>query len=214
MGLMTLLPTGRAFRKVQDQPGRYNLNHLGLPKFGPVKPAEPKTPTPAEENAAKPVLPAAPPTPASSSDSEIDRQDKTLIMKRIENVFRAKTPPVTPEAAPAPVADPVVPAPRKKGRFFFSGWTLFKNPFQRGAKPAKPERPGPVQPELRLDRVKPVRNDLSDSDIEVIPATTPAASGQPIPESEPKSIPLEPAPAPVEARWSGIRRQFRDAGKT
>ena len=76
----------------------------------------------------------------------------------------------------------------------------------------KQEPVGPAQPDLWLDRIKPVRNDLSDSDIEVIPAATPAASGPAMPESESKSIPLEPAP--VEARWSGIRRQFRDAGKT
>src|SRR5688572_13175526 len=206
MGLMTLLPTSRAFRKIQDRPGRYNLSHLGLPKFGPVNPAERKAP--AGEIAAKPVTAASQEVPPRQPKAA--PQAGTMIMKRIENVFGGKSKAAGPEAEPAPAVAPIVAAPRKKRRFFFSGWTLFKNPFNRGAKSKTPAPIGPVQPELWLDRVKPVRNDLSDSDIEVVPAAKPAAAGPPgaLPQ------PIPPDATPVEARWSGIRRQFLDAGKS
>ena len=132
----------------------------------------------------------------------------------MKNVFRGKSTTADPEAKPTPSVAPIATAPRKKWRSFFSGWTLFKNPFNRGAKSRTPAPISPVQPELWLDKVKPVRNDLSDSDIEVVPAALPASVGQP--EAAPKPVPPDAVPeaVPVEARWSGIRRQFLDTGKS
>jgi hypothetical protein len=49
-------------------------------------------------------------------------------------------------------------------------WTLQANPFKSSY---KPELRQPAQGELSLDGVKPVRNDLSDSDLELIPRKTP-----------------------------------------
>jgi hypothetical protein len=49
-------------------------------------------------------------------------------------------------------------------------WTLNSNPFNTARRvPAAPVQSG-QQGELSLDRVRPVRNDLSDSDLELIPA--------------------------------------------
>jgi hypothetical protein len=45
---------------------------------------------------------------------------------------------------------------------------LRKNPFLRPSV-AKPEPTGTIQTELVLDLVKPIRNDLSDSDFEIVP---------------------------------------------
>lgn len=45
-------------------------------------------------------------------------------------------------------------------------WTLAANPFKSSYKP-EPRRS--IQGELSLDSVKPVRNDLSDSDLELVP---------------------------------------------
>ena len=45
-------------------------------------------------------------------------------------------------------------------------WTLRVNPFKSGAKPVAPG----VQGELSLDKVKVVRNDLTDSDLELVAA--------------------------------------------
>jgi len=220
MGLMTLLPTSRAFRKIQDQPGRYNLSHLGLPRFGPVKSAEQKAPEQKAPEVARTKRPMAPGRQQLPHDEpNVDRQAGTMIMRRIENVFRGKSTAPLPAPEPAPGAALPGATPRRKWRSLFGGWSLFKNPFNRGTKPKTPEPVGTVQPELWLERVKPVRNDLSDSDLEVIPAASPVALGQP--ESAPvQALPPIPVsavtsgPAPDVARWSGIRRQFRDAGKT
>ena len=45
-------------------------------------------------------------------------------------------------------------------------WTVFQKPFFRTPKPEVSA--APVQGELSLDTVTPVRNDLSDSDLEVV----------------------------------------------
>jgi hypothetical protein len=41
--------------------------------------------------------------------------------------------------------------------------------------------PAPVQAEFPLDRIKVVRNDLSEADLEVIPATAAASRKRPVP---------------------------------
>jgi len=60
-------------------------------------------------------------------------------------------------------------APAKPEQAFpFGRWTLFSNPFNRSSRTRSKTDAGPVQTELSLDAVKPVRNDLSDSDLEVV----------------------------------------------
>jgi hypothetical protein len=96
-----------------------------------------------------------------------------------KNPFGASEPaaaPATPVAAPAGAAPKAkaapswqqvsvtVPPPARK-----VSWALKLNPFRSPA----PEAPAPgraEQPELSLDLVKPVSNDLADADIEVVPA--------------------------------------------
>ncbi len=55
-------------------------------------------------------------------------------------------------------------------------WTLKANPFKSSIRPARP--PG-VQGELSLEKVKVVRNDLSDSDLELVAASKEAKVGEP-----------------------------------
>ena len=100
-----------------------------------------------------------------------------------------------PVASPSPAediaADKTQPGPAKVAIYMeatkklrpFGGWSLFKNPFNRA--PGRKKESGPVQTELSLESVKPVRNDLSDTDFE--PARTPQLAVQP-PEA-----PREPA---------------------
>lgn len=59
--------------------------------------------------------------------------------------------------------------------FPIARWALKANPFKSSLKPAP--RPA-VQGELSLDKVKVVRNDLSDSDLELVAASTPAATAE------------------------------------
>jgi hypothetical protein len=110
--------------------------------------------------------------------------------------FNAEKNPFTPKAPIADLADapaapkvekqvsvPVavrtqtilVPSVAKPAR---PGWTAKLNPF-RAPEPVAPKQPVAVQPELSLDTVKVVHNDLADADVEVVPvksrAVEPAA---------------------------------------
>ncbi len=73
--------------------------------------------------------------------------------------------------AVAPVLASVKSEPAKSKPAHKPNWAEKFNPF-RGSKPGKavPSVPMPaVQPELSLDGVKVVHNDLSDADVEVVP---------------------------------------------
>lgn len=133
------------------------------------------------------------------------------------NAVRAEqSEPLTEVAAPAavkPVSDrPAFP----RGR-----WTLFKNPFSKAGKTKTTT--APVQTEMRLDLVKPVRNDLSDSDLEVVRvqsrpavevaerlAAAPAVSVMPVAPS----APVAAAESNEPVMWDRIKNQFLGAGKS
>ena len=89
-------------------------------------------------------------------------------------------------------------------------WTLFKNPFSKAPKAAAST--APVQSELLLDSVKPVRNDLSDADLELVQA----ARINVVP-AKPVAPEVVRAPEPEVAEgvaWNRIKNQFFGAGKS
>jgi hypothetical protein len=113
--------------------------------------------------------------------------------------------PVSVEQSKLPAEISAESSPRK-------GWTLL-TPFSGlgklfkrfGTKARKPARKrGPLQPELGLDMVRPVRNDLNDSDLELIPAQKPVAESAPAPKL------AEAAPAHVEPKVA-VRKVTRRA---
>jgi hypothetical protein len=79
---------------------------------------------------------------------------------------------------------------------------------KRRRKATNPAIPGftkpPVQGELSLDRIKVVRNDLSDADLEVIPAKPPTA---------PVMRATEGA-ASTESAWRRVTARVIGAGRT
>ncbi len=70
-------------------------------------------------------------------------------------------------SAPAVVATQKISA-RPAAKPARAGWTAKLNPF-RTPEPAAPVSPVAVQPELSLDTVKVVHNDLADADVEIVP---------------------------------------------
>jgi len=94
-------------------------------------------------------------------------------------------------------------------------WTVFKNPFVKRSN--KPVAATPVQGELLLDLVKPIRNDLSDSDLELVPAAG-GKSAPPITAVVPaKPVPSHPQPRmvapacemePVTAAWGKVNEEY------
>jgi hypothetical protein len=87
---------------------------------------------------------------------------------------------------------------------------LFARSGRKAAKPAIPRFPKPpVQGELSLERIKVVRNDLSDADLEVVPA-------------RPSATPAAAAPAPrliekaegTKSAWERVTTRILGAGRT
>jgi hypothetical protein len=76
--------------------------------------------------------------------------------KKIAPVARAQKPALQPAAKPA-----------------LAAWTAKLNPFRAPEPVASP--PVSVQPELSLDAVKVVHNDLTDADVEIVPVKSHAA---------------------------------------
>ena len=155
MSLLRLLTAGRSLVSVRDDETRYRLTSQRLlPQFGSAK-----NPFTGRE--------AATPAPAADVPQSAE-----------------------PVAVPATT---VAPGPARglwlEAAAWMSGWTgklteRFSRPKPKPAKPSIPQfsKP-PVQAELSLDRIRVVRNDLSDADLEVVPARTKAASA---------AVPVEP----------------------
>ena len=139
MGLSQLLAVGRSVRTIKDGPARYKMTQQNfLPKFGGENAAEPRA---AEE--VPPVAEAAPGSAQSAPSAS-----SAVVAEEARD-----------EREPGPAKAALFVEATKKLRPF-SGWSLFKNPFGRFR--ARETRTAPLQTELLLDSVKPMRNDLTN----------------------------------------------------
>ncbi len=193
MGLMQLLTVGRSLGRILDEPSPYKMTQQSLlPKFGSVSASE------------DPACGSGPSVNTAFAKTEFEKKKPAIVsatndrkhMKAFQPSSQVTT---APEAASARQAFP-------RGR-----WTLFKNPFSKAPKPAASA--APVQSEMSLDAVKPVCNDLSDSDLELVQAARRSAG-------QSASLPVEageaavPKPAaPDGVVWDRIKNQFFGAGK-
>ena len=165
MSMGRLLAAGKSLVGAQNTASRFRLEKRGrLPKFGSAK-------NPFASEQRKPVavepIPPQPTTPA------------------VDPAAHAAPPAVNP-LSPRPASARLRRAVRRSRE-----WCVEANPIPRLAGPARsallpmPRFTGvPIQSELSLDEVKVVRNDLSDADLEVVPAK-PArrADTVPVPEA-------------------------------
>jgi hypothetical protein len=190
MGLMQLLAVGRSLGKIGDQPSRYKMMQQSLlPRFGSVKAPEERVPGAGEVG--NQVIANSELKQSSLRFAAAANDRKTM------NAVQPK---------PLEVTVPKITTPR--AAFPLGRWTLFRNPFSKTPK-AKPAE-ATVQPELlSLDEVKPVRNDLSDADLELVQSAK-CAPGK----CAPAMVQPEPvAVAPDGVAWSRIKTQFFGAGK-
>ncbi len=188
MSLMRLLSAGRSLVGAKDQVSRYRMGSPGLlPKFGSKK-----NPFSAEkkfglgkdaEDQRSAEQPSASEMPnrtvaavsKGASKSQPDKKETVFARARVMlsalgRYAREKVQPV-PVVRPVENASqscrPAVPANR-------TGWVekMKRMTFQRLAASARKtrlrSRKAPVQGELSLDKIKVVRNDLSDTDFEVV----------------------------------------------
>ena len=97
---------------------------------------------------------------------------------------------------------------------FFAGWRVklagrLVASASKAAQPAIPRFPKPpVQGELSLDRIKVVRNDLSDADLEVIASKAPVSTAL----AGPGRGALEKTEG-TQSAWGRVRNRILGAGK-
>jgi len=171
MSMGRLLAAGRSLIGGQNSPSRYRLDQRArLPKFGSSK-----NPFASESRTTAP-LPPTPPQPA---------------MPAAEPVIRTTEPSTNPSPT-SPVTTRLRQAVRR-----LQEWCVEANPIPRLARPARSAfapatrvAAAPIQSELSLEGVKVVRNDLSDADLEIVPAK-PARRA-------------DLAPVPEENAWSRL----------
>lgn len=207
MSLVRLLTAGKSLVGLGESCGRYHLmRKRALPEFGSKKNPFRATTLPAK-------ISLVPPTPIPESESALVETPSQA--QKVVPVPAAISPmPAEPAPAPSPTvlaqraeasspagttaepgrtsAAPTAPARKAFSRLAegvrsLSG-VMPKLPWkQKSAAPAPSARMAKpmVQGELSLDRVKVVRNDLSESDLEIVPARPT------VPKSQPELVAVE-----------------------
>src|SRR5213082_388952 len=179
MSLIKLLSVSQSLVGGRNQPGRYKMADQNLlPKFAPVgrpislapkrKPQEALT----QNKSDKPK----PTTTASGIENAPGDPELDLIQGKTSPLVGSTAEVVTTVSTKPPPAVCVNALPASTNWF-----RLRHNPF--GTQPAEKISVLPLaQTELSLDAVKPVRNDLSDADLEVVsgkPETKPSGAQKP-----------------------------------
>jgi hypothetical protein len=174
MSLMQLLSAGKTLMGSGEPVGRYRLDtRYRLPKFGSAK--NPFT-KPAETKPAGQVeMPMAAPI-----QKVPERMQLTPEEIRVANMKETQRLPVLPGIAPAQERlHPVLAMldAMELAAIWLKAWAVRLNPAKllpkRKPAPAMLIVPksscGPVQAELSLEKVRVMRNDLSDADLEIVP---------------------------------------------
>ena len=184
MSLLKLLTTGKSLDGAKDLGSRYRMtNRRLLPKFGtaknpfqadaaPAAPAHVEVAAPVQaqsvERPAEPVVPMAP-VAAQLAKPAIAQSTKSAPSLLQLGTSKARGLASALQSRWSSQLGSLLSRPASKPKAVFSA-------------PAKSTQP--VQGELSLDRVKVVRNDLRDADLEVVPVKSrPAAAAAP---AEPK----------------------------
>jgi hypothetical protein len=192
---MRLLRAGKSWVDGKDNAVRYRLsNGRAMPKFGsaknPFRSTAKATLDPAEtQGGAHGVLAlpqsGTPTAPATAQDTDFGA--RTAPVRR--NPESKLTPALLPERSRHSVAARAgtVRAPKGStsgilwGALSKVAWLVFRPRPNRAAPPLPDFDKSPVQGELSLEKIKPVRNDLSDADLDIILAKPPAPTPTPLP---------------------------------
>ena len=209
MSLLRLLTTGKSLVGVSSEESRYRLTSQKLlPQFGPAR---------------NPFSSRAKAEPAQTEARSLeDHSGNGASVARLSLPGSRGEPAAVLQRAVEHRAVPAKFDLRKLAGALWqsiaallSGWQaklcgLFARSGGKVAKLAIPRFPKPpVQGELSLDRIKVMRNDLSDADLEVVPAkplTAPAAT-VPAPRAVEKA-------AGAKSAWGRVTTRILSAGKT
>jgi hypothetical protein len=203
MSLLRLLAAGKSLVGLKESQTRYRLTRQRLlPKFGAGK-------NPFGDRRKLETDSTERQTPGN------DRRDG-FVLETQSNPAASRA----PEAAPCGNEEISPPSqgsspqqanavPQRRPAAFFSEWKtkLVGLLAKRSCKTATPAvgrfaKP-PVQSELALDSIKVVRNDLRDTDVEILPAKSPSASAKPFVEKT----------EGAEQVWERVTARVLGAGK-
>jgi hypothetical protein len=154
MSLMKLLSVSKSFAGGKSQLGRYKMAEQGLlPKFAPM---------------GRPVSLA----PNRKSDEPATQQEATgtptfQLSSQQQHVLRIADPAAKPVNAIAPMPRA---AACRNATATPTNWFRLGNGAFVAQPAASPKTLPPTQAELSIDAIKPVRNDLSDSDLQIVTA--------------------------------------------
>ncbi|HET7626120.1 MAG TPA: hypothetical protein VFM25_12725 [Verrucomicrobiae bacterium] len=184
MSLGRLLTSGKSLVGLQNATSRYEMRNKNLlPKFGSEK---------------NPFTTAKPESLKSSSDGKFQVESHAPMNAEemaAENLKRGRQ---LPEVASLKENSSGNPAVFMKAFTGIGGWVKKFNPISRLKNRKPPEARRAIQPfgkpavqgELSLENIKVMRNDLSDADLEIVPAK-PAAKESPMNEPRIESAKAE-----------------------
>jgi hypothetical protein len=168
-----LLTAGKSLIGLQNVTSRYRMrSRFLLPKFGAAK-----NPFASDVSDVSEAVPEPAPEVRPMSEEEV----------AAANLKETKRLPVAP---PALIPRGLAPTVKRESIFErilklnpLAWWKSWRTPARRPL--PRPSRATPVQGELSLDKITVVRNDLTDADLEIVPAKTPAEpKTRPLPKTE------------------------------
>jgi len=185
MSLGKLLTTGKSLVGLHNANGRYHMRKGALPKFESSKNPFASKPR-ADVSEREPQLPKM--TPAEIAAANLKKTQVLPTLGEIKVVAKQELQPEKPIPA-VKQAEPAKPAGSVKVAAAVDGWLKKINPMvwlgSRKSAEVKPaiqrfnKGPAPIQGELSLDNIKVMRNDLSETDVEVVPAKPRPVAPQP-----------------------------------
>lgn len=229
MSLMRLLTAGSSLMGIKDRPGAYKMTQQNLlPKFGTEKYADRKTaaieaapqgaPVLRQEHAPKVqgLKPHYTPPVRGDLNEETVTGSENILPQRAQMIAaeldrkndpadeRETQPPVRDELI-APASQVMAERKPRPALGIFRRWAEKRNPF-RGKRPER-RAVAPVQGELRLESIQVVRNDLRESDLEIVPAAKPL---------EADAAPAASGPGSAETRvvWQRVAARLFGAGRS
>ena len=209
MSLLRLLSAGKSLVGMRDMDTRYRVTSQRLlPRFGPAR-----NPFSSRAKAEPAQAEGCPPENHNENNTPVTRPTLPGLSREPAAVLHREA-----ECRPGPARL----GPRNLARALWLRMAGFLRDRQaklcglltpsagKVSKPAIPRFPKPpVQGELSLDRIKVVRNDLSDADLEVVPAKPLAA-----PAANAPALRAVEQPEGAESGWGRVATRILGAGKT
>jgi hypothetical protein len=209
MSLLRLLTAGKSLVGVRDADSRYRLtNQRLLPQFGPAR-------NPFSYSREIETAPTEAMLPVDDGGNGAAREEG-LKANGIETTPAMVRSVAQGHGAPTIArGHQLAEALRLRAAALLSGCkaklaAILGRVQVKAAKPAIPRfTKAPVQGELSLDKIKVVRNDLSDADLEVVPARMPAT-----PPNSGTALPGEAGRGVEASRWRKVATGLFSVGKT